>query len=183
LRTNNNRLAIELLGTSVALLVLFGVAVIFFGTVHGQLPAPTPPTWSSQQPDVRWSKKTNVQLDPYGYVDLPDGFQITGRGGSVDWWYGHIEFPESSFDIYFAAGTAGPVFEKYKNDIVWIKEDKSAELPIKIALARQDGKEWMLANVSWIQFSAIVVNEKEKVLFDEIVRSYRKTIIKKRNEN
>ena len=137
------------------------------GDLFGQVPNPSP---SSQQTKANWTR-----LDPYGFVDLPDEFKITDRGGSVDWWYGNIKSADGKFVIHFAAGMAGSVFEKNKKYIVWTKEDHTGSLPITTALMRKNKAESLLAKVGWIQFSAPVANDEEKELFMEIVRSYRKT--------
>jgi len=143
---------------------------ILAGNLFGQVPGPSP---SSEQTKTNWAR-----LDPYGFVDLPNDFKITDRGGRIDWWYGNIKSADEKFVIHFAAGMVGSAFEENKKYIVWTKEDKTGSLPIKTALMRKNKVESLLAKVGWIQFSARVATDAERELFIEIVRSYRKTPVK-----
>jgi hypothetical protein len=109
-----------------------------------------------------------------GSVELPEGYKgyITTSWG--DAWLGYIESPESNFKIGWAGGLVESLFEKYKKNLVGTETETTSNYSIKFGLVRDKKEETLIARIGDIQFSAIVKDENDKVIFKEIICSYQK---------
>lgn len=150
----------------ISITIFLCLTLLTFGNifVFGQI---KPDEITPTKPKIR-----KYNIDPSGFIIIPDGFKACRTEGFIDAWFGYIESQETDFKMNFAAGTVESLFEKYKKQIVWTKVEGEDKKQIKFGLLRKKKEETMLASTGWIQFSSQVKNESDKDLFMNLVRSY-----------
>ena len=144
------------------------LALVAFTSLHARAQPKHPPS-SPESPTA--GSRVSVAI---GSVVVPPGSVSYRTGGSVDWFFGHIQVARPSLRVIYAVGMvarrpSGLRAKGYR----WIKQET---LPSGALLTYgerlQDGDRLIEANVAMANFFIVRTSESDEAAFLAIVRTY-----------